>query len=68
MKWVPTSNEYSLQIQSDQLATLPELAQATLPRYIRGRDLTLLYYAYGAEPYWGKSSGEQPSGSSDNRG
>ncbi len=68
MKWVPTANGYALQIQSDQLATLPELAQATLPRYIRGRDLTMLYYAYGAEPYWGKSIGEQPSGSSDNRG
>ena len=68
MKWVPTANGYGLQIQSDQLATLPELAQATLPRYIRGRDLAMLYYAYGAEPYWSKSSGEQPSGSSDNRG
>jgi sporulation protein YlmC with PRC-barrel domain len=52
MTWMPTRMGFALRIQSSQLTALPELAQGTAPRFIRGRDLANLYYAYGAEPYW----------------
>ena len=67
MTWMPTRMGFALRIQSSQLATLPELAQGTPPRFIRGRDLAHLYYAYGAEPYWMRP-GAGTSGAVDDRG
>jgi sporulation protein YlmC with PRC-barrel domain len=67
MTWMPTRMGFALRVQSSQLATLPELAQGTPPRFIRGRDLANLYYAYGAEPYWMRPGGGMP-GAVDDRG
>ena len=44
---------------------MPELAQGTPPRSIRGQDLARLYQAYGARPYWQGIGGE---GTADDRG
>lgn len=67
MTWMPTHMGFALRVQSSQLATLPELAQGTPPRFIRGRDLANLYRAYGAEPYWMRPGGGM-TGAADDRG
>jgi sporulation protein YlmC with PRC-barrel domain len=67
MTWMPTRMGFALRIQSGQLASLPELAQGTPPRFIRGRDLANLYQAFGAEPY-GMRPGEGAAGATDDRG
>jgi sporulation protein YlmC with PRC-barrel domain len=68
MTWMPTRMGFALQIQSSQMATLPALAQGTPPRFIRGRDLANLYYAYGAEPYWLRPEAGGPAGLGEDRG
>jgi sporulation protein YlmC with PRC-barrel domain len=65
MTWMPTRAGFALQIQSGQLADMPELAQGTPPRSIRARDLARLYQAYGAPPYWQGAGGP---GAVDDRG